>query len=365
MKRYYPVLEPSIASREKKYVNDCLDTSWVGSLGKYVPTFEAAFARFTGTKYAVTTCNGTAALHLTMLALGIKKGDEVIVPDMTYVASANAVQYVGAKPVFVDCEGTTFNIDSKKIEEKITKRTKAIMVVHLFGNPCRMDEIMRIARKYGLRVVEDAAQAHGATYKGKKAGSFGIANAFSFYGNKIMTTGEGGAVTTDSKKIRDRVELLKGQALSKRRRYFHTELGYNYLMTNIQAAIGLSQLERLPTFLRKKRQIREWYRAHLGDLVKKGVVSFQEPTSGSRPSWWVSSCLLSGFSAEKLGVLLKREGIETRPFFFPLHNMPHLRQRGSFPVSNRLAREGIIFPASTTLAERDIAFISKIVKKHL
>ncbi len=365
MKRY-PVLEPAIGEREKKYVRDCMETGWVSSWGKYIGKFEAAFGRFLGVRHALSTSNGTVSLHLVMLALGIGPGDEVIVPDFTYVASANAVRYVVATPVFVDCDAPTFNIEPQKIEEKITPRTRAIMVVHLYGNPCRMDEIMRIAARRRIPVVEDAAEAHGSLFGGRKVGSFGLVNSFSFFGNKTITTGEGGMVVTNSKKIAERVALLKNQGQPpNRRKYFHPVMGYNYRMINLEAAIGLGQLERIGSLLKKKQAIHRWYRGRLAPLIERGIIAFQQETPGSRASWWVNTIVLCRTRSEQLASKLKRAGVDTRPFFLPMHELPHLRQAGSFPNSRMLSRAGLILPSSTTLEERDVEIIAGRVLQAL
>ncbi|TSC78296.1 MAG: perosamine synthetase [Parcubacteria group bacterium Gr01-1014_33] len=362
----YPVLEPVIGSREKEYVLDCMESGWVSSWGKYIGKFEETFARYVGVRYARTTCNGTVSLHLVMLSLGIGKGDEVIVPNFTYAASANAVLYVGAAPVFVDCEESTFNIDVGRIEERITPRTKAIMPVHLYGNPCRMEEIMRIARQHRLMVIEDAAEAHGAFYKNKMVGSFGVANSFSFFGNKTITTGEGGMVVTNSKSIAARVALLKNQAQpSNARKYYHPVMGYNYRMTNLQAALGLGQLERIKELLERKRKIRGWYEAYLEPLVERGIVTLQEETPGSQPSWWVNAMRFRTKSVPKLALHLRESGVDTRPFFLPMSDLPYMRQHGHFPHARRLARTGLILPSGANLEEKDIALISDRIKKVL
>lgn len=360
----YPVLEPIIGSQEKKYVQDCMESGWVSSWGKYIGKFEQSFARYLGVRHALTTCNGTVSLHLLLLALGIGEGDEVIVPNFTYVASANAVRYTGARPVFVDCEETTFNIDPDLIEKNITSRTKAIMAVHLYGNPCRMDEIMNIARRRGLSVIEDAAEAHGALYKKKMVGSFGIAGSFSFFGNKTITTGEGGMVVTNSVRIARRAALLKNQAQKpKGRKYYHPVMGYNYRMTNIQAALGLGQLERIRNLLKRKREIHHWYEKHLASLVREGIVAFQEETSDSRASWWVNAVLFRVVSVPKLAARLKVIGVDTRPFFLPMSDLPYLRQKGSFPHSRQLARTGLILPSGANLEEKDVEIISNRIYK--
>ena len=363
--QYYPVVEPSIGALEKKYVNDCLDTGWVGSWGKYIGEFEKAFSRFHKSKHAITTSNGTVSLHLIFLAMGIGAGDEVIVPDFTYVASANAVRYVGATPVFVDCEPDTFNIDPDAIEERLTRKTKAIMVTHIFGNPCRMDQIMSIARRHGIPVIEDAAQAHGALFRGRLAGSFGYAGSFSFFGSKTITTGEGGMVVTNAKQFSEKIRLLKNQGQSPRRRYYHEVLGYNYRMTNIQAAIGLAQLQRLPSIVAVKRRMHGWYQKYLAPLADEDVIRFQEETPGGKATWWVNAIVLRNAPVERLAKKLAQSGIDTRPLFVPMHEIPHLKRHGDFPNSKMLSREGIILPSGVALAEKDVMHISEKVTNIL
>ena len=241
-KTFIPVAAPSLEGNEKKYVMDCLESTWISSTGEYVDRFEGAFAEFCGVKHAVSCSNGTTALHLTLLALGVGPGDEVIVPTLTFVATANSVVYCGGRPVFVDVQADTWNIDPALIEAKITSRTKGIIVVHLFGLSVDMDPVLSLARRRGLFVIEDAAQAHGAEYKKKRVGSLADVATFSFFGNKIITTGEGGMVVTDDASIANKVELLKNHGMDPNRRYWHPIIGYNYRMTNVAAAIGLAQI---------------------------------------------------------------------------------------------------------------------------
>ncbi|MBI5140224.1 MAG: DegT/DnrJ/EryC1/StrS family aminotransferase [Candidatus Vogelbacteria bacterium] len=364
--KFYPVLEPVIGQKEKEYINDCINSGWISSNGKYVKQFEEAFAKWNGVKYADAVCNGTVSLHLILLALGIKPGDEVIVPDCTYVATANSVLYVGAKPIFIDCKEDTLNIDPLKIEEKITRNTRAIIVVHLFGNPCDMGTIMGIARKHKLLVIEDAAEAHGALFRNKMVGTFGIANSYSFFGNKIMTTGEGGAVVTNSKKVHRIISLLKNQGQNpKHRKYYHDCLAYNYRLTNLQAAVGIGQLEQIDRFLETKRNINSWYREFLSPLVEKGIINFQEATPNSAPSWWVTTILINTVAVNKLAVQLRAASIDTRPCFYPMHKQPHLKQTGNFPKSDRVAKSGMIVPSSSSLAKNDVEVISKVLTELL
>lgn len=366
--KYYSVAEPNISSLEKKYVNDCLDTGWISWRGKYVDKFEKAYARFNNTKYAVAVCNGTMALHLILLALGITKNDEVIVPNFTYVASANAILHVGAKPVFVDCDEETYNIDPDKIESRITPKTKAIMAVHLYGNPCEMNKILSIAKKHNLHIIEDAAEAHGATYRNKIVGGFGIANAFSFFGNKTITTGEGGMITTNSKNLKEKISLLRGQGQSpKDRPYFHRALGYNYRMTNIVAAIGCAQLKRIKKFLHKKELINKWYKKYLNPAIEKNIIKFQKPTSSGSPSYWMNAVTINGVKIDILSEKLKNNNIETRGFFVPMNKIPYFKDRKKYINSEKIYKRGIILPSGVDLSEKDIKIISKrilnIIKK--
>jgi len=359
---FYPVAEPQFIGNEKKYLMDCIDSTWISSTGKYIDLFEKKFAEFIGTKHAITVANGTVALHLILKALDVGEGDEVIVPDFTYVASANSVKYVGAKPVFVDADQKTFNIDAKKIEEKITEKTKAIMPVHIFGNPCDMDLILEIADKHSLLVIEDAAEAHGAIFNEKKAGSFGIANSFSFYGNKTMTTGEGGMITTNDDSLNEKLRILKNQGQGAGKKYYHEVLGYNYRMTNLQAAIGLAQLEKLGLFVNKKQQINAKYRAFLAGLADKGTLSFQEELPKGRSSYWMTSLILNKAPIDSFAMELKKADIETRPFFVPMDHLPFY-EKSSFPITSEISSKGIMIPSSVSLKDDDIDYICKVIKQ--
>lgn len=349
-----PVSEPCLRGKELEYVTDCINTNWISSIGKYVTQFEEMFACFCGTTYAAATSSGTTALHLALEALSIGEGDEVIIPDLTFVASANAVLYCGAKPIFVDVDGNTWNIAPAKIEERITERTKAIMVVHLYGHPCDMDAIMKIAQRHNLKVVEDAAEAHGAEYKKKRVGSFGDAGVFSFYGNKIITTGEGGMITTSDAELVEKIRFLRDHAMSKKRRYWHDILGYNYRLTNIQAAIGVAQMEQIDDFIEIKRRNAALYNSLLGGM---NGITLPPEADGCKNVYWMYSVLIEddfGLSRDKVMVRLKEKGVDTRPFFYPLHRMPIYKRDGVYPVVEELSRKGINLPSATTLKENDI-----------
>ncbi len=352
--RVIPVSEPNFKGNELKYVTDCINSNWISSIGKYVSKFEEVFARFCGTTYAVSTCNGTTALHLALLSLDISEGDEVIVPDLTFVATANAVAYCGAKPVFVDVDPRTWNIDPSKIYEKITGRTKAIIVVHLYGLPCDMDAIIKIARSNNLKIIEDAAEAHGAEYKGKRVGSIGDIGVFSFYGNKIVTTGEGGMITTSDPKLVEDIKMLRDHAMSKTRRYWHTALGYNYRITNVQAAIGVAQMEQIDSFIETKRRNAALYNSLLQDV--RGITLPPEVDLCKNVYWMYSVLIEDDFGVTRDEVIerLMKNGIETRPFFYPLHQLPMYKGEFVCFEAEELSRKGINLPSATTLTEGEI-----------
>jgi perosamine synthetase len=357
-----PVSEPNLSGKELEYVEDCIKSNWISSIGKYVTKFEDLFAEFCGTNYAIATSNGTSALHLALLSLDIGSGDEVIIPDLTFVASANAILYCGASPVLADVNKKTWTIDTAKIEELITKNTKAIIAVHLYGHPCDMDVIRVFADKYNLRVIEDAAQAHGAEYENKRAGSLGDIGTFSFYGNKIITTGEGGMITTNDKTFNDKIRLLRDHAMSHTRRYWHDMLGYNYRLTNIQAAIGVAQMEQIDRFIEAKRKNASLYNSLLGSL--SGItLPFEDPQC--RNVYWMYSIVIEkefGSSRDEVMKKLKEKDIDTRPFFYPLHQLPMYKCNDIYPVSNELSRRGINLPSASTLTDADIQKVCAALK---
>lgn len=338
---------PVLNGNEKTYVLDCLESTWISSTGKYIDQFEVAFAEFCGVQQALSCSNGTTALHLALIALGIGPGDEVIVPTLTFVATANAVTYCGARPVFVDSEPTTWNMDPRCIEAQITPRTKGIIVVHLFGHPADMDAILSIASRHGLFVVEDAAQAHGAEYKRRRVGSVGDVATFSFFGNKIISTGEGGMVVTNDQAMANTMRLLKNHGMDPQRRYWHPIIGYNYRMTNVAAAIGLAQLEQVEWQLERRREVVTWYREYLRDVPG---ITWQCEQEWARHVWWMFTVVLGNDCTEARGEIighLQERGIETRPVVHPLHTLPPYldSSRGErFPVAEQIARCGINFP---------------------
>ena len=358
-KRHIPVAAPVFAGNEKQYVNDCLDTTWISSAGKYISAFEESFARFCNVKHAIAVMNGTVALHLPMLALNIGTGDEVIIPTFTYVATANCVTYTGATPIFVDSEPRTWNIDPEKIEAAITPRTKAIIVVHVYGHPTDMRPILDLARKHHLYVIEDAAEAHGAQYHSQVVGGIGDIGTFSFFGNKIITCGEGGMITTNDDSLAAKMRQLKGQGVDPDRRYWFTMVGYNYRMTNIQAALGLAQLEKVDWHLAQRRRVAETYRAHLG---KNPDLYLQPELPDCTNSYWMTSLMLGdGLPARDLVMQRMAEhGIETRPFFPPMHVLPiyqNLADGKSFPIADKVSSRGLNLPSSGNLSDEDITFI--------
>jgi len=357
-----PVAEPNLNGNELKYVKDCIESGWISSIGEYVKKFEQEFSGYCGVKHGVAVANGTVALHLALEALGIKPGDEVIVPALTFIATANAVKYVGAKPVFIDSEPRTWNIDPERIKEKITKKTKAIMPVHLYGHPCDMGIINEIAEKHDLKVIEDAAEAHGAEYKGKKVGSLSDVSCFSFYGNKILTTGEGGMCLTNDEKIAEKIEQLKDHGMSKERRYYHPQLGYNYRLTNIQAAIGLAQLERIEQTIDTKRRNAKTYNSLLKNV--KGITLPVEEPWAKNVYWMYSILVERGYKLRRDELIgkLKKEGIDTRPFFIPLHKMPYLDEGLKFPIAEELGEKGINLPSSVKLTKEQIEEITSFIK---
>lgn len=357
----YPVYQPTLSGNEKLYVNECLDSTWISSKGKFLGEFEEKFAKFIGVDYAASVCNGTVAVHLALIALGIGAGDEVIVPTFTYIASANPVLVVNAKPVFVDSLSDTWQMNPKDIEAKITPKTKAIIVVHLYGHPCDMYEIMQIAKKHNLYVIEDCAEAIGTQYKGKTVGSFGDIGCFSFFGNKTITCGEGGMVVTNDATLDDRLRRYKNQGNAKYREYWNDILGFNYRMTNIQAAIGLAQLEQVDTFIAKKRQIAQWYMEELKDMP----LEFNKEHEGTFHTYWMVSCLVEKADMrDKLREFLKLNGVETRPTFYPIHTMPvYVHEFSKHKVAEDIALRGMNLPSYPALTYDNVKEICDLIKK--
>jgi len=362
--RKIPVAAPSLIGNEQLYVNECLESNWISSSGSYIKRFEDSFARFLGVRHAIACCNGTAAIHLALLALGIGVDDEVIVPTLTYVATANAVRYTGAKVVLADSELSTWNIDPGKLEALITRNTKAIIPVPLYGHPCDMDPIIELARKYGLYVIEDAAEALGTKYKKRLSGTIADISTFSFYGNKTITTGEGGMVVTNDDHLAARIRLYRGQGMDPHRRYWFPVIGYNYRMTNIAAAIGLGQLENIDKFLEKRRSIARYYNKVLSDI--QGITLPFEANYAYH-SYWMYSILIEdnyGHSRDETMHLLEMKGIETRPIFYPMHFLPIYESEGCqhLDVATLIASKGINLPTFYALSEDDIEYIASVLR---
>ncbi len=361
---HLPVSAPIIGDKELLYVSDCLLTGWVSSAGKYIPQFEKEFSQFCNCDYGVATSSGTTALHLALEVLGIGPGDEVIVPTLTFIATANAVKYAGATPVFVDSEIDTWNINPDLIKEKITKRTKAVMPVHLFGHPCKMDSIIDICKENELYIIEDAAEAHGALYKGQKAGSMGEIVVFSFYGNKLITTGEGGMIVTNSADIASKAKILRDHGMSPDTKYIHPYLGYNYRMTNMQAALGVAQLERIDELINAKRKMASIYIENLKEVPGLRMPP-NEPWAVN--SYWLFSVIIDekefGVSRDRLISMLKDKGIDSRPVFYPVHKQPIYNTNDECPVAEYLSANGISLPSSANLQSSEIDRVCEAIKQ--
>jgi len=366
-----PVCTPSLLGNEKKYILDALDTNWISSSGKYISAFEEAFANYCGVKHGIAVTNGTNALHLALTSLGIGKEDEVIIPSFTMISSAFAICYTGAKPVFVDSEKETWNIDPLKIEEKITNKTKAIMVVHIYGHPCEMNKIREIADKYNLKIIEDAAEAHGAEYEGKLCGSLGDIACFSFFANKIITTGEGGMVVTNSDELAEKCRYYKNVCfdLKSSRNYLHEDIGFNYRMSNLHAAIGLAQTEKADEYVEMRRKNNFLYRKFLEGV--KGI-TFQPEKEKIKNVYWMNSIIINpeefGMTRDELIKKLSEKGIGCRLFFNGMHNQPSLKKYGcnheeDYPVSDWLAENGLYLPSGSGLTEEEIKEVCDTIKE--
>ncbi|MCC2310064.1 DegT/DnrJ/EryC1/StrS family aminotransferase [Cellulomonas chengniuliangii] len=359
------VASPDLTGNEKAYVNECMDSTWISSSGHFITDFERRFADACGVKHAIATNNGTTALHLALAVMGIGPGDEVIVPVLTYIATANAVRYCGAEPVFVDVESDTMNMDPAQVRLAITERTKAIIPVDLYGHPSDINAINAIADEHGIAVLADSAEAHGAEVDGRRVGSLAFATAFSFFGNKILTTGEGGAVTTDDDDFAARLRLLRGQGMDPTRRYWFPEVGFNYRMTNIAAAIGVAQLERFDDILDRRDQIAKQYDSLLAELPG---VTLPAQRAGMRRVNWLYTVTLDGVSAEQRDTIIRAldgEGIETRPVFHPLHHLPPYAHTTSYPEAERLGATGISLPTHLGLTEADITTVADSLAAQL
>ena len=370
MSDFIPVCSPLLGGNEIKYVTDAVSSGWISSSGSYVTAFEKAFAEYCGVKYAVAVCNGTVAIHLALAALGIGKGDEVIIPSFTMIATAFAVCYTGAVPVFVDADKETWNIDTSKIEEKITSNTKAIIPVHIFGNPCNMAEITRIAKKHRLFIIEDAAEAHGAEFNGKKTGSFSDIASFSFFANKNLTTGEGGMVVTDREDYYKKCKYFKNMCfpVDAPRVYSHNDIGFNYRMSNLHAAIGLAQTEKADEYRAMRINNAHLYMKYLSDCP--GII-FQIDQYKGLNVHWMNTIVINpseyGHTKDELIAHLKENNIDTRLLFTSMHRQKSLSEygcdcSGEYPVTDWLSENGFYLPSASNLIENQIKYICDIIK---
>lgn len=371
MNDFIPVNEPLLSGNEKKYLLECIDTGWISSEGPFVHQFEEKFAVRVGRQHGIAVANGSGALDIAVQALQLGVGDEVIMPTFTIISCAASIVRAGATPVLVDSDPETWNMDVNQVAEKITSKTRAILVVHIYGLPVDMEPIIELARKFGLKIIEDAAEMHGQTYKGKPCGSFGNISTFSFYPNKHITTGEGGMLVCDSPELAERCRDLRNLCFQAKKRFVHEELGWNYRMTNMQAALGVAQLERLDEFVGIKRAMGRIYTTLLKD-----VAALQFPldqTEYAENIYWVFGVVLDDsirFNAEEAMKRLAAKGIGTRPFFWPMHEQPVFRKMGlfagdHFPVAERLARRGFYLPSGLALSERQRERVISAVREVL
>ncbi len=361
------VAVPRFSGKEKVYVNEALDSTWISSRGPFIEQFESAVAAMAGTRHAIACNNGTTSLHLALVGLGLQTGDEVVMPALTYIATANCVRYCNGVPVLVDNDPRTFNIDPSKVEAAITPRTKGIVVVHLYGQSADMESIMALAERHGLWVLEDAAEAHGARYRGKPVGGIGACGSFSFFGNKIITTGEGGAVTTDDDDMARRMRLLRSQGMDPDRRYWHPVVGYNYRMTNPTAAIGVAQMERLQEALANRREVARVYDERLSaleDLVERPFVS-----ADCDHAYWMYTIMLRQGDAQRRDAVMRYmddAGIETRPVFYPLNQMPpYLDADLIVPNAVSCAARGMNLPTHEHLSVEDIHRVCDVLERAI
>ena len=365
-----PVNEPRLGPRELEYVNECVQTGWISSEGRFIDAFEQAWAEYCGMKYGVAVCNGTVALQLAVACLDLQPGDEVILPTFTIISCAQAITYNGGKPVLVDSEPRTWCMDVSQVEAKITPRTRAIMPVHIYGHPVDMNPLRELARQHKLVIIEDAAEAHGAEYKGERCGGLGDINCFSFYANKIVTTGEGGMVLTNDEGYAGRLKSMRNLCFQKERRFYHTALGFNFRMTNIQAALGLAQVEGIEAAIRQKRWMGQEYTRRLSRYTE---LQLPVEETWAKNVYWMYGLVLdeqTGMNAVDLAKRLAGAGVATRPFFLGMHEQPVYLEQGLFkgehyPVSERIARQGLYLPSGLTLTEAQLEQVCQAVGEVL
>ncbi|MBK7445707.1 MAG: DegT/DnrJ/EryC1/StrS family aminotransferase [Ignavibacteria bacterium] len=365
---FIPVNEPLLNGNEKKYLNNCIETGWISSEGPYVKEFEEKFSERAGRKFGIAVCNGTAALEAAVIAAGVKKGDEVILPSFTIISCASSIIRAGAIPVLVDSEEDNWNMNVNQIRKKITNKTTAIMIVHIYGLPVDIDPVLKLAEEFNLKIIEDAAELIGQTYKGKPCGSFGDVSTFSFYPNKHITTGEGGMIVTDDPEIESRCRSLRNLCFKPEKRFVHDELGFNFRMTNLQAALGLAQFERLDEFINRKRWIGRLYNEQFRNFPYFNIPL--EKSEFAENIYWVYGILLnekSKMNAEEIMKLLNQKNIGTRPFFYPMHLQPVFKKMGLFknekyPVSEKLSEFGFYIPSGLALTEEQIITSAEALK---
>ncbi len=361
------VSKPTLTGNEMKYVQQAIETNWISSAGSFIRDFEVQFAAACGAKHGIACANGTVAMHLALATLGLEPGDEVIIPTFTMIATANTVTYTGAKPVLVDMEPDYWQMDIDQVAAKITSRTKAIVPVHIYGHPTDMDSLLELAQKHGLIVVEDSAEAHGAEYKGRRCGGLGDAAGFSFYGNKIITTGEGGMVTTNNRDMARLAWNLRDHAFSNERHFWHKFVGFNYRMTNLQAAVGLAQVEQMDKFVKARRQNALEYNCRLS-----GIPGIRTPKEApwAKNVYWMYGIMVDekdfGMNRDQLRKVLADHGIETRTFFIPMHCQPvywndFKGQR--YPVAENLCRQGFYLPSSSSLTLSEIEYVTTVIRQ--
>lgn len=369
-KDFYPIATPDLSGNEKKYLNDAVDTNWISSSGKYVDLFEKNFAKYLGIKHAISVTNGTNALHLTLLALGVKENDEVIISNHNGAYGGFAIEYVGAKPVFVESKKETWNIDPNQIEKKITDKTKAIMIVHIYGYACDMPAIMKIAKKHNLPVIEDAAEAHGSMIDNKKCGTFGDISIFSFYANKIITSGEGGVVVTENDDLAEKCKYYKNLCfkIDGPRDFQHLDIGYNYRMSNLHAAILCAQIEKIDYYIEKRNSNFNLFKSYFLKSDLRDYFSFPESEKNAFNVAWVNVVKIKNvnFNINELMKELLNVGIDTRNLFYPLNKQPFLKNQSnkeSFVISEDLYNTGMYVPSGSNLGDSDISYIAKNIIK--
>jgi perosamine synthetase len=365
-----PISEPLLDERALAYVEEAVRSGWVSSEGRFIAEFERRWADYCAASHGIAVCNGTVALELAMAALNLPAGSEIILPSFTIISCVAAVLRTGCQPVLVDCEPDTWCLDVAEVRRKVTSKTRAVMPVHIYGHMADMDPLTKVAGEFGLAIIEDAAEAHGAQYQGRRAGGIGAMGCFSFYANKIVTTGEGGMIVTNDAKLAERARSLRNLAFRRDQRFLHSELGYNFRMTNLQAAIGLAQVEQIEDHIERKRRMAARYGERLRQI--KGI-ELPVERAGVKNVYWMYGIVLGDsihINAAELGARLKEHGVDTRPFFMGMHEQPVLRELGlfdgeSYPVTERIARRGLYLPSGLSLKEAEIGQVCEALKRCL